>query len=311
MMPLLIPAQAQEVRAFKDAYAHRKADCPREKPDPAIVKAMDILIERIERTPKNADVAKVLAPFAKTIARKDASSTEYANVGGSISRGYGRQAIAVWMGGVSRMRVFDVATGKPVPLPKIFDWQDGYDTIPTILPGGKIVVDSPGIRDAGARYDYRVWFLSTKANALKTVKRLEGTVCLDDPGDRFKLHGHTLVLDTFDDPKSFNISQSQPLFRRVMTYDLSGAVPTLRKTSFDDPTLKAVDDWIARAVRSPKTGLQRRVAKTWGKDRMNWEYQSSKATKTGSTTKLELNVGDKFVFTLRNGQVVDFTHTKQ
>jgi|GEM_PF-3209276 len=314
------PAQAPEVKAFQDAFALRKAEFPSEKPDAAIQKAMDILIDKLRKdTTGNStidDVAKILNPFTRAVQREEVFSTSYASIGGAVSRGFGRVAVGVRMGAASRMRVFSAASGKPVPTPKEFDWQYQYDSNPILMSGGKVVVDSPGIQDAGVRYGYRVWVLNTAADGIKVAKRLDGVWTLEDETNgHMSLEGTTLTLSTIDDPKTFLTTSPERLFTRITTYDLSTPIPTRLKSDAKDPIFRQLDDWMYHAIKSPSTDLEKRFQKAFGPTPKAADFNKWDMKRTGDTVRLELDLGNKYVFTMKDSpdgyKVVDFTYTKE
>lgn len=314
---LALSGLQSDVKAFQNAFALRQSEMATAKLDPGVAKAMDILIEKLRRdTDGNTsaeEVTKMLNPYSRAVSTEEVFPTTYASLGASISRGMGKIAIGVRMGAVSRLRVFNAATGKPVAVPKAFDWQYQYHANPIILSGGKVLVDSPAIQDAGVRYTYRVSFLNPGPNGYTLARQLTGIWTLGDEGDgHLSIGGDTMTLSTIDAPKSFITTSPERLFTRVTTYDLGGTAPRSTKTEVKEPTFRALDDWMAAAMKAPKTELEKRFVKAYGKEPRILETWSIK--RQDKAIYIELIAEDKFVFLIERKadgyEVMDFTCTK-
>ncbi|OJU61404.1 MAG: hypothetical protein BGO01_04765 [Armatimonadetes bacterium 55-13] len=297
----LSPAQA-DVKAFRDAFALRSDDVASAKPDAGVIKAMDILIDKLRKDTNNGstgeDIENMLGPYSRAIAAEEIFPTTYPSLSGAVTRFRGRVAVSVRMGAVSRMRVFELSSGKVVPVDKAFDWMYQYDAQPNSTFDGGIVVNAPGIQDAGVRYGYRVYFLKPSAGKYITTKRFDGVWVLEDESNsHFSQPGAEVVLHTLDVPLSYFTSSPEKLFIRKVTYSVRLGTPTLVSEQKEQPSMRALDAWMAKAMKNPQTTLEKSFKKAYGTERQMLEGWSSK--KDGANEKITLNLEEKFVFTIR------------
>lgn len=295
----------QEAKDFREAFAMRGEDHATETPDPAIQKCMDMVMQKLRKdtsassTP--AQIEQVVNYFAKAIASEDTMSTDFRSMGAAVSWGFGRVAIGVRMGSAARLRVFNTVTGGLIAVPSALDWSYQFETKPLFLPGGMLVVDGPGIQDAGVRYGYRVLFLKPSDNGFRMLRSMRGVWTLGDGEEdsHLQIKGVLGTVSTIEEPKAFRTSNAERLFAKSTTYELDTFPFKVKTVTFDRAAIRAVDDWMAEAMKTPKTDLQREFAASYGKEPDDIVDYSEKLVNP-DTFEVRLSLGKVYVFTVQS-----------
>lgn len=282
----------------------RKAEFPSETADPAIVKCMDVMIYRLKAevdaktTP--VQVEKILNLFARAVQTAELSSTEYGSMGGAVSFGAGRVAIGVRMGAAARLRVFNSVSGQSITVPKALDWSYQYDIQPQFLPGGMLVVNGPGIQDAGVRYGYRILFLKPSSSGFQLSRAIRGVWTLDEETEsHLRINGLVASINTIDSPKSFFTDSVTRLFHRNTIYELDQMPFRVRMTSLGTSAIRAADEWMAEAIKNPKTDQQRQFVEAYGKEPQMLESYSEKVVLPDSF-EVTLKFDKTYVFVVQS-----------
>lgn len=300
----LIAPQSQDIQAFRDSFAMRKAEFPSETADPAIVKCMDVMIFRLKAevdsktTPDQVET--ILNQYTKAIQAEETSSTEYGSVGASVSFGSGRVAIGVRMGAAARLRVFNAVSGQQIAVPRALDWSYQYDALPQFLPGGMLVVNGPTIQDAGVRYAYRVLFLKPNAGQFQLFRSIRGVWTLQEETEsHLRINGLVASINTIDPPKAFFTDNATRLFHRNTIYELDQTPFRVRMTSFGASALRAVDEWMAQALKDSQTDVQKQFVAAYGRDPKMLESYSEKVMLPDSF-EVSLKFDKTFVFVVQS-----------
>lgn len=278
----------------------RKSDHPSDKADPAIKKCLDLMIARLrtEATSKSTpdEVAKILNPFAVAIQGEEAFDTSFRNVSGAVAFGQGRIAIGVRMGTVSRLRAFSTVSGKPIPVPTALDWSLNFESRPSFGPGGILIVDGPGIQDAGVRYAYRILILRPSDKGFLLGRSIRGIWTLGEESDsHLSINGTVGTVRRIVEPKSFFTDSTTRLFAHETVYEMDQWPFRTRSENFGNSALQAVDRWMDTAMVSAKTDLQKQFVKDYGKEKQMIE--SYKERLAGDDMfEVTLNFNKTFVF---------------
>lgn len=300
---LLLLSGAQDTQGFRDSFAMRKADYPLEKPDPAIVKCMDIVAERLRKEVKAASLQKVediVNLFYRSIQAEESFESGYRSISAAMSFSPGRVAVGVRMGAAARLRVFSTATGKPIAVPKALEWSYQYDAQPQFLPGGAILVNGPGIQDAGVRYGYRVILLKPSETGFKLQQSIRGIWTLEEESEsHLRVNGLVASLNTIDLPKAFFTDNTTRLFTRNTIYELDQTPIKVRSTSIGTSAIRIVDEWMAQAIKNPDAELEKLFVGAYGKEPQMIEEFSEKVISEDSF-EVTLKFEKTFVFTVES-----------
>lgn len=248
---------------FAKAFSQRRSDESQAKPDPAIERAMDLMIEAQRKTPK-ADLGE---RFRKAIHAApdgmDASPlpTDYASLDVGGQRVGGVTFVTARMGAVTRTRAHR-ADGSSVRLPAEFLWNCPWDVRFRLLPSGMIFTDEWQIEDAGGHEGIRAVWLRTHGSSAKIVGTFAGDTTLDD-GEAV-LHGNTIQITTIDAPEALSVTGSTSVFERKTTFDCSGRRPIRVRVALEQLELRAIDRAfvLARHAKHP-TASQNLLRSHW------------------------------------------------
>lgn len=301
---LLLFTGTQDSNAFRDSFNKRSSEYPLEKADPAIVKCMDIVAERLRKEVKTSTaqekVEEIVNSFYRSLQAEESFESGYRSMSASMSFGPGRVAVGVRMGAAARLRVFNAVTGKPITMPKALDWSYQYDTQPQFLPGGMLLVNGPGIQDAGVRYGYRVLFLKSTPAGYQQYQALRGVWTLEEESEsHLRVNGAVASLNTIDIPKAFFTDNTTRLFTRNTIYELDQIPIKVRSTSLGTSAIRAVDEWMAEALADAKSDLQKEFVAAYGKERQMIEEFSEKVL-TENTYEVRLKFEKTFVFVVES-----------
>lgn len=254
----------------------RKSDHPTEQIDPAIVKCMDIAMAKLRKEVKGASsagkVQGIMDTFYRSLEAEESFETSYRSISGAMSFGAGRIAIGVRMGQVSRLRVFNSTSGQVIPVPKALDWSLSFDAQPNFLPGGMIAVNGPGIQDAGVRYGYRLLFLSPSPNGYKLAQAIRGIWTLEDESEsHLRVNGLVASVNTIESPKSFFTDNTTRLFATNTIYELDQVPFKVRSKTLGTAVIRAVDEWMAEAMKSSGNELSKKFAESYGTEKQMLE----------------------------------------
>lgn len=301
---ILFSGVQSDTKAFTESFAKRRSDHPSGKVDPAISQCMDLVIAKLLKETSaettSEDVEKLLKPFNEAISSGDFVETSYRNLQGAVSRGFGRIAVGVHMGSVSRLRVFHEADRSPVPLPTLFDWVHQFGSVPIMMHGGDILVDGMGFQDAGVRYGYRLWVLHPLNGRYQLTKTMSGiwTLAEFDGDYHIGLKAQSVLVKSVESPTSFFTDNSTRLIKVHTTYELANGQLKLVDREVKEPAVKAVDQWMTKAMKSPSTEMEERFAKAYGKEPQMVEEWSEEIM-FSRPAKVELVFGKRFSFTLK------------
>ncbi|MCC7229104.1 MAG: hypothetical protein IT203_01840 [Fimbriimonadaceae bacterium] len=301
---ILFSGAQSDTKTFTESFAKRRSDHPSAKVDPAISQCLDILIAKLlkETSAKttSADVEMLLKPYSEAVSSGDFMETSYRNLQGAVSRGFGRIAVGVHMGAVSRLRVFHEADESPIPIPALFDWVYQYGSVPILMHGGDILVDGMGFQDAGVRYGYRLWFLHPLNGKYQLTKTMSGiwTLAESDGDYHIGLQGQSVLVKSVEPPTSFATDSSTRLITVHTTYQPVSGQLKLVSREVKEPAVQAVDRWMTKAMKSPATEMEKRFAKAYGKEPLMVEEWSEEIL-FSRPAKVELVFGKRFRFTLK------------
>ncbi|MBC8063670.1 MAG: hypothetical protein H7Y17_02480 [Chlorobia bacterium] len=242
------------------------------------------------------EVAKILNPFAIAIQGEEAFDTSYRNVGGSVAFGQGRIAIGVRMGTVARLRAFSTVSGNSISVPSALDWSLQFDAQPRFLHGGLLVVDGPGIQDAGVRYAYRILFLKPSEKGFQLGRSMRGIWTLAEESDsHLSIDGTMGTVRNIVEPKSFFTDSTTRLFVHETVYEMNQWPFRTRLENFGNSALQAVDNWMAASMVSAKTELQKQFVNAYGKEKQMIESYQERLSGVDSF-EVTLKFDKTFVF---------------
>ncbi len=294
----------QDVQAFRDAFAMRASEYPTEKVDPAIVKCMDIAMTGLRKGVKGANesqkIQSILDGYIRAIQAEETFATEYSSISGAMSFGAGRVAIGVRMGAVSRLKVFNASTGAAIPVPKALDWSYRFEAKPQFAPGGLLIVNGPGIQDAGVRYAYRILFLKGANGKYDIQQALRGLWTLEDESEsHLRVNGLVASVNTIEPPKAFFTDNVTRLFIKNTIYELDQMPMKVRMTSSGSNAIRVVDEWMSQAMANPKTDLQKQFVNSYGKERQMVDSFSEKVI-SDDTYEVNLEFEKTYTFIVKS-----------
>jgi hypothetical protein len=258
-------------REFRRLYDQRRPGGPSNRPDPAVARDLDMMIDSAFRLLKvgvsRGDVEnQIEAACEHSIGGADWG---YSDVPGAISLHAdsigGFRFIVARMGPVTRMAVID-RHWKRISLPTELLWNYPWEPSVRRLPSGMILVSEIGIIPSeGARDGVRLVWLAMRHGAFRRAGSFEGDTTLDytEPIVR----GNRVKLTTVDDPKTFAVTSSMATLQHDRTWDCSRNRLKLIRDDPLQPGLRLADRtiWEARHKKHPTT-RQLRIKTLWPED---------------------------------------------
>jgi hypothetical protein len=296
---------ANEASEFRAAFALRRPSAVQSAPDLAIVKCMDLIVRTARKEATSEDAAARLAQrFSSYLPKDDGASTDWSSIGIATAKFGGRIAIGVCMGPVSRLRLFN-GLGKEILLPSALRWNPSFNSIPRFLPGGLLAVDSSEILDAGMRYDYRVRIFKPNSKGYQQVQSMAGRWLLSDPEDEhFTVDGLTATFRTLEAPKAFTTAAATRLFVCETIVDYSHAPYEVEMRCKDRAALRAVDAWMANAMRNPSNDLEKEFFESYGTEPQQATDVSERVI-SEDQFEVTLQFDKKYVFVVESKGGVD------
>ena len=289
------------VTAFKNDFHLRRSDSPTSWIDPAISKALDILIytgysnfnskSRATEAQKRAWVK----PFEDAIrfpGQPEPMATEFRSLSVDVTLTGGYKFVVARMGAVTRTAMFDLH-GHRLNLPAKFNWNSPWDVSVQSLKNGVLLFDEYTIQAASMWLSRRWEFLKVSGNRVSMVGRFEGPSTLDAP--ETEIEGSRAAVYTLANPRTF-ISHGFVLGRRTVI-NTSRAHIQVAGTEFLQPELQAVDQAIDRAWKAKlKSSLQAKVVRLWPRqpDLENVEMAKWTLKKRGGSAFVTLNEDVEF-----------------
>jgi hypothetical protein len=264
------PDGSGQMAQFQAAYAARRSDTPDSKPDPAISRAMDILIgvvrDALKQNPgaTGKQVDSWVEPFARALAPNEEDLPpidEYRVVIMHVASGNGIHFIVAGMGALTRTVAYD-SRWQRIDLPKEYAWNTPWNPWPKLLPCGLWLMDSDSIQAAGNRVALRLGWLKIEGRRATKVGQFEAEVVIDY--SQAQVRGNRVTAHTVDNPHTFFVSAADPTFERFTTWDCSRGKPKVVRVELKQQSLRAVDEAIYAAWRAKHpTQLQQRIRKLW------------------------------------------------
>lgn len=260
-----------EVAQFKAAFASRRGNVAEEKADPAISKCLNLMIAatKSELRAHQNDLKKAgdrAAAMIKSVYRVDKFGNgpvvdEYGFGYVSTYRLGGCLMIVARMGAATRIVAYDMDWHN-LALPPEFSWGTPWNRLPSVLPSGVILVWGDSIQVMGMRVGLRMLWLKHEGRRLRKLREFENGTTIEYVEPQIK--GNRVTAYTIDNPRSFFVSASTPVFGRLTTWDCSSGRPRLIAVQLLHQPLRAIDRDAVRAYHARRpTALQRHIRKLW------------------------------------------------
>ncbi len=261
------------VSEFKSACHIRASDYPGYKRDPAIDRALNILVDYVAAQWKahpDADAKVVdawLEPFQRAMPAGPTGPppsgyssfyvSTYALVGGRL--------LVAYMGSVTKLRMVDSAW-RPLALPRRFDWFSEWNPIPQVLSNGCMLLVEDSTFAEGNRVPERLELLCIRGHQAHVFGPLQGETTLDVMQPR--VIGNQVTVDWLDDPRSFETYPFQLFFERYRTWACTPTGFHLLRSKADQLAMRSLDAAIHRAwISKSPSALQRRIRRFWPRPR--------------------------------------------
>ncbi len=241
-----------------------------ETPSAPLAEAMDILVHAsdriLARAPDLSDEKLMarLAPFKQRMnpEKRDVGVMEPTWFEVNTARHGGRCAIAVTMGAVSRLAVFDRSGGGSYEVGAPMRWLYRYHQRPQFAANGLLLVISDSVQDAGMREGLRIDLLGLSGRRFTVRQTLKRLFVLDKEWPaRVSRAGDRLTLESVDAPGAILTSHADTHFERVETFAIEPAGLRPLSVLLRDPELRAVDAWLQAAKEAKRPAPMQSLAR--------------------------------------------------
>ena len=245
-----------DVEAFRAAWNASSAITAGERPNAAILVALDRLAEGVvSRLAHGSTLEAALRPFRAAIPKGDGSTSDPASLDAKGFRDGDRYLVDVRIGYASSVSVFGRSGRLAVPPELRWSYRQFG---PFFRTGSLLAFDGTSLADMGVRYAFRLGFLRRTAKGYVAAGTATGESTYDfDAAPRLVAKGRLVSVRSLDPPRSFFVSNADPLLRRVDTWDATGPVARRVAVRLLDPDVRAVDAWLWAHRGGRLTGRRR------------------------------------------------------
>lgn len=239
-----------------------------ERPVASVVRALDALLDDCAAALRAGRLKEREAEYAA--ASPDPKGAGATECGRPEVRAVGDRALAViavrW-GAVSRVALYSSATGVRQKDVSGLGWMQPWSVEPRLSSDGTIVLLCQTVQDIGVRVGLRLVLVGrTAGGATKVTEDWTRRTMLDYGG--LKLQGEVLTAGFLEEPRAFFTAAADDLFHRQETRRIHAGRSTLTRSTVDQPTLRAADDWLVAAKAARKPNAEQRAVRPFLADRM-------------------------------------------